>query len=152
MEHPCQVAINEKIGKVTKTMINFLEPYFKRVPGVGDLHLEEVLLEDNCALLFVLTDKNESDPRKFITICRTNLNKQKWIAYEINDQILEEMKHGTLSLKQGIKTFPAGTSVVVEWDKHTDTTCCKVFVGVAHDIDSLDDNIMINESDEEDVE
>ena len=61
-------------------MINFLEPYFKRVPGIGDLYLEEVLLEDNCALLFVLTDKNESDPRKFITICRTNLNKQKWIA------------------------------------------------------------------------
>ena len=119
--------------------------YFRKIPSIGDLYLDEIFLQDDCLLLFTLTHDN----RKFITICRSNIHKQKWVLYEINDQILDEMKRGVLTLKQGIKAFPAGTSAVVLWDKETNDIHYRVFVNVAHDIESLDDNIMINEPTED---
>ena len=121
------------------------DPYFYNVPSIGNIKLVDIMLSETHPILFV----GQAEDRLFIGICRSVTEKQKWALYETNEQILKEFKNGTIDLKQAIKAYPAGTSVVILWDKEIIKENYRVFVNVAHDVDSLPDNFFLEKEEEE---
>lgn len=70
-------------------------PYFKNVPGFGDLKMEQVIVDYVYPLLSVL--RNESG-RRFLCMCFDTRGAQKWLVTPISTQVLSALLKNEVTL------------------------------------------------------
>ena len=63
----------------------FPNPYFQNVPQIGDLIMDYVIVENECPIVFICKDKNDS---LYFCNCVTMQNIQKWAVTKISKEIL----------------------------------------------------------------
>ena len=79
-------------------------PYFKDVPGIGDLSVERILEEYDYALLFVLKDK---DGKRYVCTCFDTRKCQRWLLAPISDENLVRLLRNGIQIRD---TFLSDTS------------------------------------------
>lgn len=87
-------------------------PYFKNIPGIGDLEMDHIFLEDNYPILFIC--KNEEE-KLYLCLCRTVVSEQKWLISEISLQTLEDLIYNNVSIYDA---FKANNHIyIIHWHK-----------------------------------
>lgn len=72
----------------------YLKPYFKELPGYGDIELQFVFVELECPIVFICTN---ADNELFLCFCCDITNEQRWIVAPICLQDLFKMVANKLS-------------------------------------------------------
>ena len=70
------------------------KPYFKELPGYGDIELQFVFVELECPIVFICTN---ADNELFLCFCCDITNEQRWIVAPICLQDLFKMVSNKLS-------------------------------------------------------
>ena len=89
-------------------------PYFKNVPKMGDLEMDNVFLENDYPVLFTCKNKEKI----YLCICRTVIEEQKWIVSEIDFEILQQLIENKISIYSAFKSNK-GYCCIVRWKKST---------------------------------
>ena len=87
-------------------------PYFKNIPKLGDLEMDNIFLENGYPVLF--TCKNRE--KIFLCVCRTVIDIQKWVISEINIQILDDMINNVISIHDAF-VKNNGYACIARWSK-----------------------------------
>lgn len=108
-------------------------PYFTDVPKFGDLHVDEILLEDVYPILFTL--KNE-DGELFLCLCCEIRNEQRWILNPISNKNLIALLTNMLTIRKAF-TDGAENKIVAVRDYSTEQDTFKIIPVQKLDPDDL---------------
>ena len=91
--------------------MNIPSPYFRGVPGIGDLEMDQVIVDYEYPLLSVL--KSESD-RYFLCMCYDVSDAQRWIIVPISPLNLQALLRNEITLDAPFQR-PDAKKVLAEW-------------------------------------
>ena len=86
--------------------------YFKNIPEIGDLVLDEIFYEDIYPVLFCCRDLNEN---RYICVCCDIRGAQRWIVSPISNENLSNLIKDKITLKDAFLTMPSRNSFLIEW-------------------------------------
>lgn len=93
-------------------------PFFTAVPGIGDLDLEEVIVEDTCPIFFTCISK---DNQRYVVTCCEVYEEQRWIISPISNFDLIRLLTNKLSMRQAFLTQSREDCVIAHWSKDRPT-------------------------------
>ncbi|MEE3438825.1 hypothetical protein [Ruminococcus sp.] len=76
-------------------------PYFENIPKMGNLIMDYIFLENDYPVLF--TCKNQVNDNLYLCVCRTVIEKQKWIISEISIDTLEKFINDEITVHDAFK-------------------------------------------------
>ena len=85
-------------------------PYFRNVPKMGDLTLDNIFLDDGYPVLFTCTNEE----KLYLCLCRTVVDEQKWVISEISIYELESLIKNQISLYDAFKSG-SGYACIARW-------------------------------------
>lgn len=88
------------------------KPYFKNVPSMGDLQMDNIFLATDFPVLFTCRNND----RLFLCVCRTIIEEQKWVISEIKSETLNKMIKNQISIYDAFKSGVA--SCIVSWNNN----------------------------------
>lgn len=108
------------------------EIYFEEIAGIGELYLDFVILEYECPILFVCTNKNNI---RYLCLCNEVREIQEWIISPITNEILIDMLSGNISIYQAFeKSDENKVLAILEFGDDIEQSRCVKF----NDINPLD--------------
>lgn len=90
-------------------------PYFKGIPIMGDLEMDNIFLEIEYPILFTCRNKEKI----FLCICRTVIEEQKWVISEITIEVLQKLIENKISIYDAFKEG-TGYCCIAKWRKSTE--------------------------------
>lgn len=90
-------------------------PYFKNVPGFGDLKMEQVIVDYVYPLLSVLKD---SSGRRYLCMCFDTRGAQKWLVTPISNDVLTALLKNEVTLSSPFED-PRTLKMRIVMDYHT---------------------------------
>lgn len=75
--------------------------YFENIPKMGNLIMDYIFLENGYPVLF--TCKNQVNDNLYLCVCRTVIEKQKWVISEINIDTLEKLINDEITVHDAFK-------------------------------------------------
>ncbi len=90
------------------------QPYFIDVPGIGNLNLEEIIVEDCCPIFFTLVSDNG---QRYISVCCEFYEEQRWIIAPISYGNLVGLLTNKLSIKNAFLTQENEKCIIAHWSK-----------------------------------
>lgn len=91
------------------------DPYFKNVPGVGDLKMEQVIVDYAYPLLSVLQDKFGM---RYLCMCFDTRGAQQWLITSIPNVVLAALLENKVTLSSPFEN-PGTEKIKVIMDYHT---------------------------------
>lgn len=76
-------------------------PYFENIPKMGNLIMDYIFLENGYPVLF--TCKNQVNDNLYLCVCRTVIEKQKWVISEISIDTLEKLINDEITVHDAFK-------------------------------------------------
>lgn len=76
-------------------MMTIPSPYFKNVPGLGDLRMEQIIVDYVYPLLSVLQDNLG---RRYLCMCFDTRGAQQWLITSISDRVLASLLKNEITL------------------------------------------------------
>ncbi len=76
-------------------------PYFENIPKMGNLIMDYIFLENGYPVLF--TCKNQVNDNLYLCVCRTVIEKQKWVISEISIDTLEKLVNDEITVHDAFK-------------------------------------------------
>lgn len=76
-------------------------PYFENIPKMGNLIMDYIFLENGYPVLF--TCKNQANDSLYLCVCRTVIEKQKWVISEISIRTLEKLINDEITVHDAFK-------------------------------------------------
>lgn len=76
-------------------------PYFENIPKMGNLIMDYMFLENGYPVLF--TCKNQVNDNLYLCVCRTVIEKQKWVISEISIDTLEKLINDEITVHDAFK-------------------------------------------------
>ena len=89
-------------------------PYFKGIPQMGNLEMDNIFLENGYPVLFTCRNKDKI----YLCICRTLVEEQKWVITEITFDILKKLIENKVSIYDAFKNS-GGCFCIARWKKST---------------------------------
>lgn len=89
-------------------------PFFTDVPGVGNLNLEEVIVDDICPIFFTLISEKG---QRYISVCCELYEEQRWVVAPISSAGLIELLTNKLSIKDAFFTQSNEKCIIAHWSK-----------------------------------
>lgn len=89
-------------------------PFFISVPCVGDLNLEEIIVEDTCPIFFTLTSEKG---KRYISVCCELYKEQRWVIAPITSNGLISLLTNKLSIKDAFFTQSNEKCFIAHWSK-----------------------------------
>ncbi len=89
-------------------------PFFTAVPGVGDLNLEEIIVDDTCPIFFTLISEKG---QRYISVCCELYEEQRWVVAPISSAGLIELLTNKLSMKDAFFTQNNEECIIAHWSK-----------------------------------
>lgn len=108
-------------------------PYFIDVPKYGNLHVDEILLEDVYPILFTL--KNENEKKLFICLCCEIRNEQRWILNPITVNNLIALLTNKITVREA---FTDGKDIKIVAIRNYATECDSFKLVTANEFDADD--------------
>ena len=90
-------------------------PYFKNVPGCGDLRMEQVIVDYVYPLLSVLKDNHGS---RYLCMCFDTRGMQQWIITPISNSALIELLQNQITLASPFEN-PSTRKILVNMNYQT---------------------------------
>ena len=104
----------KKMKKVVAKM--YKNPYFTNVPNIGNLDLEEILVEDDIPVFFTLISENK---QRYISVCCEIYGEQRWIIAPVSNDRLIELLTNKLSIRDIFLNNEG--YIIVHWSKDNPT-------------------------------
>lgn len=95
--------------------MNIPSPYFKDVPGIGDLELDEIIVDYDYPLLSVLTSERA---KHFLCMCYDVSDAQRWIITPVFVAQLKALLRNEITLDAPFKA-PDSLKILAEWRSDT---------------------------------
>ncbi len=89
-------------------------PFFTAVPDVGDLNLEEIIVDDICPIFFTLISEKG---QRYISVCCELYEEQRWVVAPISSAGLIELLTNKLSMKDAFFTQNNEECIIAHWSK-----------------------------------
>lgn len=90
-------------------------PFFTDVPGVGNLNLEEIIVDDTCPIFFTLISEKG---QRYISVCCELHEEQRWVVAPISNTGLIELLTNKLSIKDAFFTRSNEKCIIAHWSKN----------------------------------
>lgn len=89
-------------------------PFFTDVPGVGNLDLEEILVDGICPIFFTLIS---GKGQRYISMCCEFFEEQRWVITPISNVGLIKLLTNKLSMKDAFFTQSNEKCIIAHWSK-----------------------------------
>lgn len=88
--------------------------YFTNIPNIGDLDIEQVLVEDDFPIFFTLISKTQ---KRYICVCCEIYEEQRWIISPISKDILIKLLKDEITIHDAFITQDIEKCIIAHWSK-----------------------------------